>query len=612
VAGAFNPATGTIYLASPQSGQVIVVDVTHCNTRTTTGCSKPVKTVSDGLIPDSVAVNVATDTVYAANGGPTGNGNTLSVINGGACNATTATGCGRTPTSVLVGTNPFWDAVDQNTDTVYVADFGNEGLGAGSISVVNGAICNARATSGCGQTPVTARTGAGAAFVAVDNALHTAFSVIPDDNTVSAVDTRTCNAVRTSGCPDLAPAEVAAPNQGRHFIGGPGAFALMENTDSLYLVGPGGPNFLAVRSVGDCNAIATKGCRVAAPSVPGSDYLPAVDPATNTIYASNLTLSQIDVYNGATCHAGRIWGCAPVGVIPFPHQQANLGALDPTTHTLYASDAFGNTVTAIDTSVCNAINTLGCYSQFPSLTIGFAPGPPVFNPTTHTLYTPYGTDFNQVAVDDASTCNAQNSTGCGQTAGLAMVAPFNFALGLSIKTDTIYAPSLTQNTVTVINGATCNAADHTGCALPAATVKVGPFPTAITVDDTTGTVYVGNDGNGDVPGTLSLISDATCNGSNTSGCSGPFPTVAIGRSPLYALADEATQTIYVADFNGASVAMLHGSTCNASVTTGCKTPAPEQAVGSKPQAVAFNPKTDTVYAFCTNGPGSISIFKGSA
>jgi DNA-binding beta-propeller fold protein YncE len=610
VAGALNPATGTIYLASPPSGQVIVVDVTHCNTTTTTGCSKPVKTVNDGLIPDSIAVNVATDTVYAANGGPTGNGNTLSVINGAACNATTATGCGRTPTSVLVGTNPFWDAVDQNTDTVYVANYNND-LGAGSISVVNGATCNGRVTDGCDQTPRAVTTGAGAAFVAVDDALHTAFTANPNDNTVSALNTWTCNAIRTSGCPSLAPAEVAAPNQGRHFIGEPGAFALIENTDSLYLVGPGGVNFLAVAGVGGCNATTTKGCRVDAPSVAGSDYLPAVDPATNTIYASNFTLSQIDVYNGTTCHAGRISGCAPVGVIPFPHSQANLGVLDPTTHTLYAADPFGNTVTAIDTSACNAFNTLGCYNPFPTLTIGPQPGSPVLNPITHTLYTPYGNKFNKVAVDDASTCNAQNSTGCGQTAGVATVAPFNFVLGLSIKTDTIYAPSLTHNSVTVIDGATCNAADHTGCAQPAATVKVGQFPFPITVDDATGTVYVANTGNGDLPGTLSVINEATCNGANTSGCSGPFPTVAIGRSPLYAIADEATHTIYVADFGGASVAVLDGSTCNASVTTGCKTAAPEQAVGSKPQGLAFNPSTDTVYAFCTTAPGSISIFRGS-
>jgi DNA-binding beta-propeller fold protein YncE len=185
-------------------------------------------------------------------------------------------------------------------------------------------------------------------------------------------------------------------------------------------------------------------------------------------------------------------------------------------------------------------------------------------------------------------------------------------LGLSVKTDTIYAPSFTNNSVTVINGATCKAGDHAGCGQPAATVKVGPFPFPIAVDDTAGTVYVANTGNGDVPGTLSVINDATCNGTNTSGCSGPFPTVAIGRSPLYALADEATHTIYVADFGGASVAVLHDSTCNASVTTGCKTAAPDQAVGSKPQGLAFNPNTDTVYAFCTTSPGSISIFKGSA
>ena len=38
-------------------------------------------------------------------------------------------------------------AVDQNTDTIYVANAGDN-----TVSVINGATCNAQNTSGCGQT----------------------------------------------------------------------------------------------------------------------------------------------------------------------------------------------------------------------------------------------------------------------------------------------------------------------------------------------------------------------------------------------------------------------------------------------------------------------------
>ena len=50
--------------------------------------------------------------------------------------------------------------------------------------------------------------------------------------------------------------------------------------------------------------------------MPTSEYMISADPATGTIYASNSSLPQIDVLDGATCHAGDLVGCARSG-IPF-------------------------------------------------------------------------------------------------------------------------------------------------------------------------------------------------------------------------------------------------------------------------------------------------------
>ena len=171
VAAAFNPKTRTLYVASP-AGQVFVIDAARCNAVTTAGCGKPVKTVNDPLGPAALDVNVATDTVYAANGGPTGNGDTVSVINGATCNGSTGTGCGHKPPTVRVGVNPFWDVVDQATNTVYVANYND-----GTVSVINGATCNATVTSGCAHTPPAVTTGAGASFAGIDAAVHTVFAM---------------------------------------------------------------------------------------------------------------------------------------------------------------------------------------------------------------------------------------------------------------------------------------------------------------------------------------------------------------------------------------------------------------------------------------------------
>ena len=47
---------------------------------------------------------------------------------------------------------------------------------------------------------------------------------------------------------------------------------------------------------------------------------------------------------------------------------------------------------------------------------------------------------------------------------------------------TLYVTNSGDATVSVINGATCNADDTSGCRQKAATVRVGAFPTAVVVD----------------------------------------------------------------------------------------------------------------------------------
>ena len=87
----------------------------------------------------------------------------------------------------------------------------------------------------------------------------------------------------------------------------------------------GGRNLVSVKSIRRCNAINTSGCRRPVPSAPVGEYLLSADPATNTIYAGNLSQPQIDVINGATCHAADLSGCTPVAEIPMPDPQANVG-----------------------------------------------------------------------------------------------------------------------------------------------------------------------------------------------------------------------------------------------------------------------------------------------
>ena len=128
----------------------------------------------------------------------------MSVINGATCNGQTGTGCGQTPPTVKVGTAPFGIAVDQASDSVYVPSDTD-----GTVSVIDGATCNATVTSGCHNTPPTVTTGANPQFVVVDHQLHTVFAVNPGDNTLSAINTQTCQGGVTSGCGTIPPTQQA-------------------------------------------------------------------------------------------------------------------------------------------------------------------------------------------------------------------------------------------------------------------------------------------------------------------------------------------------------------------------------------------------------------------
>ena len=110
-------------------------------------------------------------------------------------------------------------------------------------------------------------------------------------------------------------------------------------------------------------------------------------------------------------------------------------------------------------------------------------------------------------------------------------------------TKTVYVANLGAGTVSVVNSATCNAAQKSGCTKPAATIDVDGEPGGIALDEATDTLYVAN-----LQGsTVSVIDGATCNATDQKGCSRPPATVTVGKGPYALAVDEATDTVYVTD-----------------------------------------------------------------
>lgn len=607
VAGAVSPATHTLYVANLNGG-ISVINTAACDATVTRGCGAKPRTVADTASPSWVDINSKTGTVYVANNGNGTSPGSVSVINGAGCNASTGTGCAKKPVTVPVGVNSVTLAVDQSTNTVYVADAGNGN--SGSVSVINGATCNGKLTSGC-RVAATVPTGAGTAQVAVDRQLHTVFAINGGDDTLSAINTETCNGTVTASCSRRPLNAVASALAGPGFNSFLNGLALGEN-GTAYVVNIGGLSVLSVDSTGRCNVTYTGDCRAEAPSVPEPENVFAADAATHTIYAGNQNLPRIDVINGATCNARNRSGCAPVATIPMPDPGANVGAIDKATHTLYAADeAPSGTLAVINIAACNATRTAGCAAPVGRVKLGAFPNPPALNPATHTLYVSYGDSANKIAVVNAATCNATRTAGCGHTPAAVTVGPGTDDLAVSVATNTVYGANSGSNnfngdTVSVLNGATCDAANTSGCGHLAATAKVGRGPFGIVVNDATHTVYVANNANGDAPGTVSVINAAACDGTHTAGCHASFPVMPAGKAPLLAALDPATGLLYVADFASAAVTVLNTARCNAKVTSGCGQPGRQRAVGSNPVGIVVT--AGSVYVGQLYRPGSMAIF----
>ena len=330
----------------------------------------------------------------------------------------------------------------------------------------------------------------------------------------------------------------------------------------------------------------------------------ALDTATDTIYVGNGTTGTLSVIDGRSCNAGDVRGCGrhatavtagadPVGI-----------AVDSATHTLYVVNASG-TVAVMDGSTCNAAHTTGCHVEPATVRVGVDPQFLAIDEATDTIYVANSLS-NTISVIAGRSCNAADRAGCGHVRASIPVGPGPFALVVSEPTHSLYVAYLASPAISVIDAARCNASEVSGCRRPSANIKFGDIAGGIALDSRTDTVYV----TGQTSGEVSVIDARTCNAQVRAGCQGAPIRVLAGPGARGIAIDEATDTIYVANTAAGTVSVIDGSTCNASTHSGCGQRAALAPVGISPRRVAVDDRTGTVYV--TNaGSNTVTMLDGT-
>jgi DNA-binding beta-propeller fold protein YncE len=284
---------------------------------------------------------------------------------------------------------------------------------------------------------------------------------------------------------------------------------------------------------------------------------------------------------GATAGATPFgFGSALVGSAPVGTGPSEL-AIDPATHTIYVADGYndngpngpstaGDTVSVINSQRCDARDVSQCKGPWPTIRVGKLPAGIAVDEQTDTVYVASVGD-NSISVFNGATCNATDTSGCRQTTASVPVGLDPLGLFADPANHTVYvanfgAPALGGNpgnstTVSMINSATCNATDLAACpTTPPPTVRVGGTPSAVTADPDTGSVYVTTIGKGLQNG-WSVFNAATCNATVQSGCKsiGRLPGDSAG--PSDGEVDQANETLYTANYDNT----ISRTTCRAAM-----------------------------------------------
>lgn len=373
------------------------------------------------------------------------------------------------------------------------------------------------------------------------------------------------------------------------------------------------PGTVTVIDGNDCSGAHLSGCKdqpLTTVRVGGGASGVGVNPATNTVYVANTgedpnknpvpdgnTLSVID---GASCTSAHPAGCTPVGLVRVGVSPAAVAA-DPVTNTIYVTNTGDGTpdegtVSVVDGATCDGARPSGCKTQTaPQVTVGSDPIGLAVDDRVQSVFVANGLD-DTASVLDAATCNATQRSGCGERPPTITIAGGPTWPVVDAARHTLYVANQVTNDIAVLGDGTCGAATSLGCRHPVPTAPGGSFPNAAGADWRYATVYIGDANGFTPPSSVAMIDASRCNATVHSGCGTTPASFAAPGSPSVIDVNQWTDTVYMA--TNESLGVIAAATCNAQTSSGCAHMARVPAGG---YALAVDPTTDTIYTG-NNGP----------
>lgn len=474
-------STGTLYVATDDSGtrdgRVAVVDARRCNARTTAGCpSTAPRTALIGPEPRSLAVDPRTHSLY----GLAASGNVVSVIDTRHCRARHTSGCKQAPKTVQTGAEPRWMTFDARTRSLYVANQSDN-----TLQVLDATRCSGVRSAGCRKTPRAARATANSQVLPTVHTIYQAPSVARTttetpqaDDTLSFIDTRRCNQSR------------------RHC-------SARRSIDLGYFpqvyVDPGSSTLYLVDTAADvvhlvdarrCNVSRRSGCTpFANVSIPGVGAL-TVNPRTHTVYASQDNATTIAVLPGEHCNALDHAGCGAPDEVQLGNVAGAI-SVDDTQDTVYVGIPLLQMAALLPSAACDA-GSADC-AKVTTTFLGGIPRNQLAVPQRHSLYVAGGFGADTLTVVDTAICNVHRLDGCTTTWPKTSTPNVPIGLVYDRRADRVVVTGRRDSTVALIDPRVCGAGTPSGCAQSWPRVPVGFQPTAFGTDWRQNTLYVFND-----------------------------------------------------------------------------------------------------------------------